>query len=63
MNEKIKRLKINCPRCGCTTDYYGNTSRPFCSEKCRLIDLGRWADEDYQIAGEPAAPQDPESSC
>lgn len=27
---------------------------PFCSERCRLIDLGRWIDEDYAIPGPPA---------
>jgi len=30
----------------------GNPWRPFCSEKCRLIDLGRWADEEYKIVGD-----------
>ena len=37
---------------------------PFCSERCRLIDLGRWADEDYKIpvvnetpGAQPAPPQ------
>jgi hypothetical protein len=29
---------------------------PFCSERCRLIDLGKWASEEYKIS-EPAAPQ------
>ena len=28
---------------------------PFCSERCRLIDLGKWADEEYRIPG-PSAP-------
>jgi len=27
---------------------------PFCSERCRLTDLGRWATGDYRIPGEPA---------
>jgi endogenous inhibitor of DNA gyrase (YacG/DUF329 family) len=27
---------------------------PFCSERCRLIDLGRWADARYAIPGKPA---------
>jgi len=30
--------------------------RPFCSERCRLLDLGRWADERYRIPGESADP-------
>lgn len=28
---------------------------PFCSERCHLIDLGRWLGEDYRIPGPPAA--------
>ena len=35
----------------------GNPFRPFCSEKCRLVDLGRWAGEDYRIPGEKVDPQ------
>lgn len=27
---------------------------PFCSERCHLVDLGRWLGEEYRIAGEPA---------
>ena len=27
---------------------------PFCSERCKLLDLGRWLDGDYRIPGEPA---------
>lgn len=26
---------------------------PFCSERCQLVDLGRWLGEDYRIAGTP----------
>jgi endogenous inhibitor of DNA gyrase (YacG/DUF329 family) len=32
-------------------------SFPFCSERCRLIDLGRWADGKYVIPGRPASAQ------
>lgn len=32
---------------------------PFCSRRCRLLDLGKWADEEYRVAGKPApAPAD-----
>ena len=27
---------------------------PFCSQRCRMIDLGRWLDGDYRVAGRPA---------
>ena len=43
--------KIKCPRCKKETQWEDNPSRPFCSEQCRLVDLGRWADEDYRIDG------------
>jgi endogenous inhibitor of DNA gyrase (YacG/DUF329 family) len=29
--------------------------RPFCSERCKLADLGRWLAEDYRVADEPAS--------
>jgi len=31
----------------------GNEHRPFCSDRCRLLDLGEWASERYRIPGEP----------
>ena len=31
----------------------GNLHRPFCSERCRVVDLAAWADERYRIPGEP----------
>ncbi len=49
----IKRL-IRCPRCGQQALWQDNPYRPFCSEKCKQIDLGSWASEDYRIAGNPA---------
>ncbi len=36
-------------------------SFPFCSARCKLVDLGRWIDGDYAIPGPPAA-QEPESN-
>jgi endogenous inhibitor of DNA gyrase (YacG/DUF329 family) len=30
----------------------GNPAWPFCSERCRLLDLGKWLDEDYRVPGE-----------
>lgn len=42
-------MKLKCPRCGTEIVYEGNPFRPFCSERCRLIDLGRWIAEDYRI--------------
>lgn len=36
---------LRCPTCGCEFDSDDTTAMPFCSGRCRLIDLGRWLDE------------------
>lgn len=42
--------KVNCPQCGLPAVYSPeNRFRPFCSERCRLIDLGQWATESYRL--------------
>ena len=33
-----------------------NPFRPFCSERCKLIDLGQWASESYRVPVEESAP-------
>jgi len=45
-------LNVPCPVCEKETAWKGNPFRPFCSERCRLIDLGKWASEEYRITGE-----------
>lgn len=41
---------ILCPSCGKTDTWQkNNLYRPFCSERCRIIDLGEWASENYKI--------------
>ena len=46
---------VTCPQCGGASVYDSrNAYRPFCSRRCKLIDLGQWADEAYRIpADEP----------
>ena len=40
-----------CPRCGKGAPYdAANPHRPFCSERCKMVDLGAWANEDYRAA-------------
>lgn len=46
-------MKIKCPGCKKESKWEGNPFRPFCSERCKLIDLGTWASEGYKIAGKP----------
>jgi endogenous inhibitor of DNA gyrase (YacG/DUF329 family) len=43
--------QMRCPRCGLRRAWAGNPHRPFCSLRCRLIDLGDWLDERYRVAG------------
>lgn len=46
---------VNCPTCQAVVNWTpAATFRPFCSERCKLIDLGEWANEEKSIPGEPA---------
>jgi endogenous inhibitor of DNA gyrase (YacG/DUF329 family) len=38
-----------CPLCGKPAIWEDNPSRPFCSERCKMIDLGNWVDEEYKM--------------
>ncbi len=41
---------VNCPHCKKPVEWVEtNEFRPFCSERCQLIDLGAWAAEEYRI--------------
>jgi len=43
---------VPCPRCGKETGWgEANLFRPFCSARCKQIDLGAWASEEYRISG------------
>jgi endogenous inhibitor of DNA gyrase (YacG/DUF329 family) len=44
-------MQIKCPICKKMTTWEENPYRPFCSERCKLIDLGKWADEEYKVEG------------
>ncbi|MDR1728838.1 MAG: DNA gyrase inhibitor YacG [Acidobacteriota bacterium] len=43
---------IKCPQCGKGSEGEGNPHRPFCGERCKLIDLGNWLDGMYRIPAE-----------
>jgi hypothetical protein len=49
---------VTCPFCGTAFDPAGSKSMPFCSERCRLIDLKRWLGEEYAVPSRPADPED-----
>lgn len=49
---------VSCPRCGAPVPWTGeNRYRPFCSERCKMVDLGAWAQERYRV---PAAEENAE---
>jgi endogenous inhibitor of DNA gyrase (YacG/DUF329 family) len=44
---------VTCPTCKRLVEWNANSPwRPFCSERCKLIDLGAWASEQHVIAGD-----------
>ncbi|MGH1461361.1 MAG: DNA gyrase inhibitor YacG [Neptuniibacter sp.] len=46
----MSKPKIKCPTCEKEHIYNSSSSfRPFCSERCKMIDLGAWANEEYSI--------------
>ena len=52
-------MKIDCPTCKkkCESTHIKLACRPFCSDRCQSIDLGRWLDEDYRVS-RPANPDE-----
>lgn len=40
---------MKCPNCGKPAEWQDNPHRPFCSERCKLIDFGKWANEEYRV--------------
>jgi uncharacterized protein len=50
-------MKRNCPICKTPTDSSLHGDFPFCSERCRLRDLGNWATEKY-VVSEPIFSED-----
>ena len=49
---------VRCPTCGRETEYEGNEFRPFCSERCKLLDFGAWADEKYTLPAQGTEPNE-----
>ncbi len=49
-------VHVNCPTCNTQVEWDANISpfRPFCSERCKLIDLGEWSNEEKVIQGQPS---------
>lgn len=50
-------VAVDCPTCGRRVEWTpASRWRPFCSERCKLVDLGAWASGQYTVPGE--APSD-----
>lgn len=48
--------KVSCPHCGGESPWSAaNRWRPFCCERCKMIDLGAWASESYRVPVQEAA--------
>ena len=43
---------MKCPTCGKSIEWKDNPFRPFCSERCQLVDLGKWVEGEYRVPGE-----------
>lgn len=44
------QLVVKCPKCGQRGTWFAAKWGPFCSERCRLIDLGKWFNEEHRIS-------------
>lgn len=53
---------IKCPLCKKETAWEENPFRPFCSDRCRLLDLGNWATGEYAIPDKSESPPDPKNA-
>lgn len=56
-----KKLEVTCPTCKKKFEYFTSQFRPFCSEKCRLIDLGQWLTESYTVPVEKLTEEEQET--
>jgi endogenous inhibitor of DNA gyrase (YacG/DUF329 family) len=57
MPDSNKILLVTCPTCKKSVPWTSEQPfKPFCCERCKLIDLGEWAMEEKRIPGEPLLP-------
>jgi endogenous inhibitor of DNA gyrase (YacG/DUF329 family) len=55
----VKPPAVACPTCGAAVAWTAeNRWKPFCSERCKLIDLGHWATERYRVPAESPPDED-----
>lgn len=54
-------MRVTCPICGKPFEFSSFDDQPafpFCSDRCKLIDLGRWIDGNYMIPGDARLTED-----
>ncbi len=52
---------MKCPTCGKPAEWQDNPYRPFCSERCQLVDLSAWVNEEYRVPGADVPENQPEN--
>lgn len=57
----MKKIEVTCPNCQKKFDYFSSEFRPFCTERCRLIDLGQWLSESYSVPVEKITEEEAET--
>jgi endogenous inhibitor of DNA gyrase (YacG/DUF329 family) len=50
-----KSARVLCPICGRENEFFTAPTGAFCSDRCKLIDLGKWLNEEYRVS-EPLRP-------
>lgn len=53
---------MKCPTCHKEVTFENNPARPFCSERCKMIDLGKWAMGEYRIPTSERPPEETHNS-
>lgn len=51
-----------CPTCAKPVQWQDNPFRPFCSERCKLVDLSKWVSEEYRVPGKPVSTEPAEDN-
>ncbi len=48
-------MRVKCPTCQAAGDWFSGQYGPFCSKRCKLVDLGKWFNEEHKVS-EPLRP-------
>jgi uncharacterized protein len=52
----LDAMKVKCPTCKRVGDWFAGSTGPFCSRRCKLVDLGKWFSEEHAIS-DPLRPE------